>query len=68
MKWRIEMLPNEEIEADFRQVFYSIWVRINDNRQKTERVTLLDSEVDKAVKEYCKEYPKDFVGMRGGLL
>jgi len=51
----------EKNEEDFSAVFASILARVNENRPEARRVTLLDREVGKAIRDYVKDHPNDFV-------
>jgi len=53
----------DEIEANFRQAFFSILARLNNHRSPKDEIQVLDKEVYQAVKKYCNDHPKDFIGM-----
>ncbi len=51
----------EDREADFRQIFGSITMRMNEDRKRGDKILYLDEELGKAVSDYCKTYKDEVV-------
>jgi len=52
----MEDKTQEEREDDFKQLFDSILKRIQEDRIHPDEITITDSEIGKAIKDYCKTY------------